>query len=186
MLYRLGRWSARHRWVVVVVWLGVLVAVGAASVALEGPTDDAFSVPGTQSQQALNLLAKTFPGTGGATARVVVAAPAGHTLDDARYRGLLAPTLKLVREVPQTVQGTGSATAPLTVSKDRRIAFGDINFTVPVDKLTARTKSALERVAQPARRAGLEVEFSGGVVSTGKGSGSSTEVLGIASRSSCC
>ncbi len=180
VLYRLGRWSARHRWVVVAVWLGVLIAVGVASVALKGPTDDSFSVPGTQSQQALNLLAKTFPGTGGATARVVVAAPAGHSLNDARYRGLLAPTLKLVREVPQTVQGTGSAKAPLTVSKDRRIAFGDINFTVPVDKLTARTKSALERVAQPARRAGLEVEFSGGVVSTGKGSGSSTEVLGIA------
>ena len=180
VLYGLGRWSARHRRAVVAIWLGVLIAVGAAAAALKGPTDDSFSVPGTQSQQALNLLAKTFPGTGGATARVVVAAPAGHTLNDVRYRGLLAPTLKLVREVPQTVQGTGSAKAPLTVSKDQRIAFGDISFTVPVDKLTTRTKNALERVAEPARRAGLEVEFSGGIVSTGKGSGSSTEVLGIA------
>ena len=123
VLYRLGRWSARHRRAVLAIWLGLLVAVGAASVALKGPTDDSFSVPGTQSQQALDPLARTFPGTGGATARVVVAVPAGHTLNDARYRGLLAPTLKLVRAAPQTVQGTGSATAPLTVSKDQRIAF---------------------------------------------------------------
>lgn len=170
-LYRLGRWTARHGRAVVATWLAVLVAVGAAAVALKGPTDDSFSVPGTQSQRALDLLKEKFPGTGGATARVVVAAPAGHTLNEAGYRALLAPTLRLVRQVPQTVQGTGSAKSPLTISKDQRIAFGDINFTVPVTKLTARTRSALERVAQPARKAGLEVEFAGGIVSTGKGSG---------------
>jgi RND superfamily putative drug exporter len=139
-LYRLGRWSVRHRWAVVAVWLTVLVAVGAASVALKGPTDDGFSVPGTEAQRAIDLLAQKFPGTGGATARVVVAAPPGHTLDEARYRGLLSPTLKLVREVPQTVQGTGAAKTPMTYSKDQRIAFGDINFTVPVDKITSSTE----------------------------------------------
>jgi RND superfamily putative drug exporter len=180
LLYRLGRWSSRHRRAVVAAWLGIVIAVGVAAVALERSTDDAFSVPGTESQRALDLLNEKFPGTGGATARVVVAAPAGHTLDEASYSKLLEPTLKLVRQVPQTVQGTGSAKTPLTFSKDQRIAFGDINFTVPVDKLTDRTKAALERVAEPARKAGLQVEFSGGIISTGEAAQGSTEAIGIA------
>jgi RND superfamily putative drug exporter len=179
LLYRLGRWSAQHRRAVVGGWLALLIAVGVAALALKGPTDDAFSVPGTESQRALNLLNAKFPGTGGATARVVVAAPAGHTLGEARYRTLLAPTLKLVRAVPQTVTGTGATKTPLTFSKDQRVAFGDINFTVSVDRLTDATKAALERVAEPARKAGLQVEFSGGVVSTG-GKASNSEVFGIA------
>lgn len=163
----------------IAVWLVVLIGVGAAAAALRAPTDSGFSVPGTEAQRAIDLLDQKFPGTGGASARVVVAAPAGHTLDDARYRNLLTPTLTLVRQVPQTVRGTGAPKTPLTVSKDRRIAFGDINFTVPVNRISDRTKAALERVAQPARQAGLQVEFSGGIVSTG-GRGSNTEVLGIA------
>ena len=179
VLYRLGRWSARHRRAVLALWLGALIAIGGAAAALKAPTNDSFSVPGTESQRALNLLDKKFPGTGGATARVVVAAPSGHTLDESRYARLLAPTLKLVRQVPQAVPGTGAAkSTKLTFSKDRRIAFGDINFTVSVDKLSDQTKAALERIAEPARRAGLQVEFSGGVVATG-GHGSSAEAIGI-------
>ncbi len=72
-------------------WVGVLVAMGVLSSALNGTTNDAFSVPGTQSQRALGLLAKRFPGTGGATARIVFAAPKGHTFAEERYRDSSAP-----------------------------------------------------------------------------------------------
>jgi RND superfamily putative drug exporter len=94
----------------------MLIGVGAAAAALRAPTDSAFSVPGTEAQRAIDLLAKKSPGTGGASARVVVAAPAGHTLDEARYRNLLTPTLTLVRRVPQTARGTGETKTPLMCS----------------------------------------------------------------------
>ena len=61
--------------------------------------------PAPESERALRLLAEKFPGTSGATARVVVAAPMGHDLDEARYQKLLRPTLRLVREVPQSEAG---------------------------------------------------------------------------------
>jgi RND superfamily putative drug exporter len=181
LLYRLGRACARRRRIVVAAWLIALVAVAIAAVALKGTTDDGFSVPGTEAQRAIDLLDHKFPGTGGATARVVFAAPRGHTLDEARYTRLLDPTLKLVRQVPQTVPGTGAqdASRKLVVSKDRRTGFGDINFTVPVADVSDRTKDALQRVAQPARAAGLEVEYSGGIISTGSGKAGNTEVIGI-------
>src|SRR5262249_14720406 len=48
----------------------------------QGKTDDKFSVPGTESQRADDLLHRKFPGAGGASARVVFAAPPGETLTD--------------------------------------------------------------------------------------------------------
>ena len=59
--------------------------------------------------------------------------------------------------------------APFTaanVSKDKRIAFVTVQYAVPVDKITQQSKDALEAAAAPAAKAGLEVEYSGGVIST--------------------
>jgi len=164
---------------VLALWIAVLLLLGIGAGALKGKTSDAFSVPGTESQRALNLLAKKFPGTGGATARIVVAAPAGHTLREPQYRKLIAPTVALARRVPQTVTTPAAFRKSATVSRDGRVSFADLAFAVSVDKLTDATKAALERVAGPARRAGLQVEISGGVVSTGSGKQSSGEAIGL-------
>ena len=85
-LYRLGHWAFRHRRLVLGFWIALLVGVGALSQAVKKDTNDAFNVPGTESQRALDLLDEKFPGSGGATARLVFAAPEGHTLDEPQYR----------------------------------------------------------------------------------------------------
>jgi len=154
------------------------VAMGVGAATLKGQTSDVFNVPGTESQRAIDLLNQKFPGTGGASARVVFAAPAGHTLDEARYRKLLSPTVALARKVPQAVAPARFASHP-RVSSDRKVAFADLSFAVPLPKITDQTKAALERVASPARAAGLTVEFSGGVISTGGKAGASSELVGI-------
>jgi putative drug exporter of the RND superfamily len=177
-LYRVAGVSFRRRRLVAALWTVVFVAVAIGGATLKGQTSDVFSVPGTQSQRALDLLAKEFPGTGGATARIVVAAPAGHVLSEPRYRNLVAPTVALARKVPQTV-AAGSLASTVHVSPDGKIAFADLHFSVPVPKISDTTKAALQRIAAPARRAGLEVEFSGGVISTSSGTQSSTEFVGI-------
>lgn len=180
VLYRIGSWSVHHRRWVVAGWVTVIVVVGALAVALKGHTDDAFNVPGTESQQALDLLNQKFPGTGGADARIVFAAPPGHKLTDPQYDKLVKPTIKLAEQVPQTVGVSGTnLKSPLTLSEDQTIGFADIHFAVPVDKLSQQTKDALERVAGPARKAGLEVEFSGGVISTGSSGSGSSDIIGL-------
>jgi RND superfamily putative drug exporter len=76
-----------------------------------------------ESQRALDLLNAKFPGAGGATARIVFAAPAGHDLTEARYRKLIYPTIALAQRVPQSV-GSGKAfAASAQLSPDRSIAF---------------------------------------------------------------
>src|SRR6185503_14042687 len=74
-LYRLGRASFRHRRLVLVGWLVLLAALGAAALAFKGPTSSNFTMPGTESQQALDLLQREFPEASGATGMIVVAAP---------------------------------------------------------------------------------------------------------------
>ncbi len=179
VLYRLGGWTYDRRGTVVAIWVGVLVALGVLAAALGGKVSNSFTVPGTESQRALNLLNKEFPGSGGATARIVFAAPVGHTLLESRYRTLIAPTIRAARQVPQTVGGAQAFSQSFQLSNDRRIAFADLQFSVPVDKVSASTKAALARVAAPARKAGLQVEYSGGVIVTharGEGIG---DIIGL-------
>jgi DNA-binding CsgD family transcriptional regulator len=54
-LYRLGHWAFRRRRLVLVFWLAVLVGVGVLSQAVKKDTNDAFNVPGTESQRALQI-----------------------------------------------------------------------------------------------------------------------------------
>ena len=77
-LYRLGGWAFRRRRTVLLAWITVLGLVVASAAAFSGQTNDRFSVPGTESQQAQDLLEQKFPGAGGASARMVFAAPAGR------------------------------------------------------------------------------------------------------------
>ena len=84
LLARIGRSTYRHRWATLLAWLFVLVAVTSLSVAFSKPESTQFSVPGTQSQQAMDLLEQRFPAASGATGQMVFAA-AGR-LDPERPR----------------------------------------------------------------------------------------------------
>ncbi|MYS49489.1 MMPL family transporter, partial [Streptomyces sp. SID6013] len=57
---------------------------GAASSVAPAPPEDSFSMPGTESQKAFDLLDEQFPAAGaeGATARVVIRAPEGGKISD--------------------------------------------------------------------------------------------------------
>jgi RND superfamily putative drug exporter len=178
-LYRLGGWTFDRRRVVVAIWLAVLVVFGALAAFAGGRVSDSLTVPGTESQRALDLLDREFPGAGGAAARIVFAAPPGHKLTEPRYRALIKPTVERARDVPQTVGGPTAFEQSAQLSKDGRVAFADLSFAVSVDKLKDSTKDALVRVAGPARQAGLEVEFSGGVIVTASSGQDYGDVIGI-------
>jgi putative drug exporter of the RND superfamily len=178
-LYRLGHLAFRQRWAVLIAWVTLLVVLGAGGQAIKEDLSDAFNVPGTESQRALDLLDEKFPGTGGATARIVFAAPDGHKLTEQRYQKVVQPTIERAQAVPQAITTGKQFAAALQLSRDKKVAFSDLQFEVPVEDLEDSTKEALERVAGPARAAGLTVEFSGGVVSTSAGEGPNTEAIGV-------
>jgi RND superfamily putative drug exporter len=177
LLYRLGSWSVRRRKAVIAGWLLIIVLLVVLAGAIGGTTSSAITIPGTESQRAIDVLAKHFPGTGGAAARIVVAAPKGQKVTDAKYVKAGETALARIAKAPQVISVTPLAQA--SVSKDERIAFVTVSYAVPVAKITQASKDALQKAAEPARQAGLDVEYSGGVISTTSKEGNTTELYGI-------
>ena len=177
-LYRLGRLAARRRRTVLGAWIAVLVLVVVASATLSGTTDDSFSIPGTESQQALDVLGEELPGADGASARVVFAAPDGERLTAGPARDAVAATVAELREVPSVL----SVSDPLAsggLSEDERIAYASVSFADEAADLTDEARAGLEAAPEPAREAGIQVEYGGDAVEEIAHS-SSAEAIGIA------
>jgi RND superfamily putative drug exporter len=71
LLYRLGKFSYRHRWLVISLWLAVLLAVGGAAAAFHGTLSNNFQIPGTETQRMADRLQKELPASSGGSAGVV-------------------------------------------------------------------------------------------------------------------
>lgn len=171
LLYRLGRFSFRRRGRIAAVWLLLLTLLGVGAATLMGPTSDKFSMPGTESQRALDDLDRQFPQAGGATGTIVVAAPEGEELDPAA----VAP---VVKEASET-DGVTAAMDPFqtgAVSQDGRYALIQVQFDKAADEVTDAQKSAYEAVGADVE--GLRVEH-GGEVMGGEVEIGSTEALGV-------
>ncbi|MCX7541800.1 MMPL family transporter [Corynebacterium sp. P5848] len=89
LLYKIGRWSFRRKWVVLVAWVIIVAGVGGSAGALQRGFNDIFNIPGTASEAAADSLVRNFPDqrnpltSTGVT--VVFAAPEGQRLDEPRY-----------------------------------------------------------------------------------------------------
>ncbi|MFF2194118.1 MMPL family transporter [Streptomyces sp. NPDC058157] len=164
-LYKTGRFAFRRRGLVTLLWLAVLVAVGVAASTAPPPPTDTFSMPGTESQRAFDVLKEKFPAASadGATARVVVRAPAGQKLSDpaqqAKVEGLVAALAK--------APGVVSASDPFktgTVGKDGTTAYAVAAYKLPALKLTDEEHDGLDAVLEKGRADGLTVEAGGDAV----------------------
>ena len=61
LLYRLGHFSFRRRGLVAAIWELLLAALAIGALSLGGRTTEAFSIPGTESQRALDDLRTDLP-----------------------------------------------------------------------------------------------------------------------------
>jgi putative drug exporter of the RND superfamily len=169
-LQRLGAFAVRRRRTVVTAWLAAFAVVTAMSVTFAGEFDGDFSIPGTESQRAGDLIESRGPaaGDGAPAGRVVFATPAGQTLTSGAGRAAVARAVEAIGRVP----GVRSASDPLessAVSADGRVAFSDLDFARGDDQATASPRAGIERASGPARQAGLQVEFAGAAAGGGQG-----------------
>jgi RND superfamily putative drug exporter len=170
-LYRLGGWAFGHRRGVLVGWVIVLGLVIASVAAFKGEFSSRFEVPGTESQRAQDLLHEKYPGAGGASARVVFAARAGERLTDPENRAAVMRSVARARSAdgvalvidPYRARALGDA---------GRIGYADVIYPKPADEIDDAARDELEASAEPARAAGLQVEFGGGLVTDESEAGS--------------
>ena len=157
-LYKLGRWSHDRRRLVLALWLAVLVAVGVCAAAFSGQTNNKFEVPGTESQQAQELLEPKYPAASGTYARVVFAAPEGQTLKDAGNAKAVEATMAEAKGAAEV-----SGVSEVVHSKDATIGYADVIYPVPSGELGDEAREQLADIAHTGESAGLQVEFSGGI-----------------------
>lgn len=179
-LYRLGRFAFRRRKLVAALWVALLAAAIAGAVGLSGPTASSFSIPGTESQQAIDMLGEKFPeaAAGGATARVVFAAPAGEQLTDPANQAAIAEVLAELRSAPQVASVTDPFQAG-GISQTGTIGYTQVTYTVQSDALTEEALEALEAAPESGRAAGLTVEMGGDAIMAQPEQGLG-EILGVA------
>jgi RND superfamily putative drug exporter len=157
-LYRLGRSAFRHRRLVALFWVGLLVLMGLGAATLAEETTDSFDIPGTESMEALDLLADRFPeaAADGAAARVVFLAPAGENLTEPDNQAAIDATLTELARIPDVVNVSDPFETG-TVAPDQTAAFAQVDFDVQVPAANDELTGAVE----PARAAGLTVELGG-------------------------
>ncbi|MEU7978035.1 MMPL family transporter [Micromonospora sp. NPDC049081] len=177
LLYRLGRASLRRRRLVVAVWLVVLVGLGIAAATLKGPTASNFTMPGTESQQALDLLAERFPAASGATGTIAVKAPADGQLTTPEGQSVV----KGVVQEASTLPGVVGAVDPYqsqAITPNGRYALIQVQFATGGDEVTPEQREAYEKVGAQAEAQGWQIAPGGEVLNSEPEVGS-TEALGV-------
>jgi len=178
LLYRLGRFSFRRARLVIAVWLVLFAAALGGGLGLGGQTDETFSIPGTESQVALDQLNALFPQVAGASVQAVVAAPEGSLVTDESMRADIAT---LVDELAAT-DGVETVLGPFDEFADGQVSD---NATVAIVRVQLEGASV---DVTPATLAGLiatadtidpRVEFAGQVFQDTEVGLTVFEVLGV-------
>jgi RND superfamily putative drug exporter len=156
----------------------VLVAV---SHQLGDNTNDNLSLPGTDSQKAADILAKSFPSQANGTSPIVLHASSGK-LTDSKYAGAVNEAAADVAKNPNVA----SVINPLTpqgasaLSKDGATGYLSVTLAVSPGKLSVAEAQTIIDAADPAKAAGLEVETGGQLgQKVSKPSTESSELVGI-------
>ena len=170
-LYKLAGWTFDNRRKVVLGWVAVLAVVIVSAAASSGEFSTKFEVPGTESQQAQDLLHEKYPGAGGASARVVFAAPKGERLTDPDNRAAVMRSVAAASKAADVSLAIDPFRAK-AISKDGRIGYADVIYPMPADEVDDTARDELEASARPAEKAGLQVEFGGGLVTDESEAGS--------------
>ena len=68
-MQRIARWTMTHRRIVVAAWIVAAVGIFAVSSSVGSKDSSNFTLPGTGSQQAVNLLQSRFPAQAGDSSR---------------------------------------------------------------------------------------------------------------------
>jgi RND superfamily putative drug exporter len=162
-LYRLAHFAFRRRRIVLAVWL--LAAIGAIVIAQAsgGKTNDNFTIPGTEAQNAANVLKAKLPAFSGGQTTVVFATTSGTAkVTDPTQQAAITTAMTKLKSVPQVSAAVDPFTGKL-VSTSGQVALGQVQWAAePLDVKNANL-DAMKDVMKPVQAAGVQVEYNGSV-----------------------
>ncbi|MFE1904370.1 MMPL family transporter [Streptomyces gardneri] len=172
LLRRTGEWSARHFVVVLAAWVVALGALMGLNHAYGGEYSDNYALPGTQSQDGLDVLRAHEPAAGGYSAQVVLydgAKPLTGVSDQ------ISSAVASLKKLPHVLNATDPLPAPGStppspppgtpnvgpLSTDGKTAYITVRFDVQPGTLGDDYLTGVDAAVEPLRAAGVQVEYGG-------------------------
>lgn len=168
----LARWTracATHPWRVVGGWVGIIALLIVLVGTVGGELRDEFTIPGSETQQATDLIEAEFASEQGGVLNVVFAAPPGEQLDTPERRAAIDEAIARLKspEFKPTddragLTSVGDPFDEQTLSDEGRIAYAEAQFDrVIYDEDREAVVSVQEAVRETVEPAGVIVEYSG-------------------------
>jgi RND superfamily putative drug exporter len=178
---RFATWTTGHRAIVIVGWVVALIGFGIIASSAGSDFSEEFSLPSSDSKDALDLLENRFPAQAGDVVQIVYKAESGveSPAIERKMNGVFAQVSALphVSEVSSPYEKGGAG----AVSDDGKIAYATAQFNVTTDKLNDDEVKKIVDTARAAGGNGLRVETGGSPVEEVRGEEeeSSSEGIGI-------
>ncbi|MEX1219799.1 MAG: efflux RND transporter permease subunit, partial [Solirubrobacterales bacterium] len=165
VLYSLGRFCTKRRWLVVLAWVLIAVALLAGSKSMGWNTSNNLTLDGTGSQSATNLLDARWPQAANGSIPVAIGAPGGTLITDSKSVNAINKTVANYRQDP----GVEAVVSPLGTtrqskslnSRDGQIAVISVTIKASPSDLTIDEGNHLVSLSEPATDAGLTVGVGG-------------------------
>lgn len=161
LLFRIGRFSFRHAWQVLVTWLVVFAAALGLGLGLGGQMNESFEIPGSESQDALDRLSQVFPQVAGASAQVVIETTDGAPIEE--HKDELAQVANDINDLDHVEQALDpySEYATGTISDDGEAAIIQVQFDTDTMDLLTEDSERIVEIASTLEQDNMHVEFGG-------------------------
>ncbi len=159
----LARWCVRRRRLVVLLWVGAVILVTVLSKASGSAYSNSFSLPKTQSTEAIQLLQAVSPKVSGDVEQIVFGTSPGTKVTDPAVKARIDTMLAKVAKVPH-VSNIVSPFAPdgaTHISADGTVAFATVTFDRPGQDLSNAVAYQLVNTARSADGDGVTVAVGG-------------------------
>jgi uncharacterized membrane protein YdfJ with MMPL/SSD domain len=161
-LYALGALCARHRLAVLIPWLLVAVVLAIAARGTGQQTSDNLVLPGTDSQNATDVLSNRFPDQANGTNPVTLRAPQGHKLTESPYKSAIDGVVTDYKKDPAVLKVVSPfSSGPGQLKKDASIGFISLTLKDSPSELSVDEANQIIDVADPAKAAGVKVAAGG-------------------------
>jgi putative drug exporter of the RND superfamily len=162
-LYRLARYAFRRRRLVLAAWLAAAIAAIAIAVASGGKTNDNFTIPGTEAQNAAQVLAASLPAFSGGQSTIVFAATGGSAkVTDPAARAAIQTAMSRLKSVPQ-VSAVVDPFQAGQVSPSGQVALGQVQWSAKAADVKDASLGDVKAAMKPVQAYGVQVAYNGSV-----------------------
>ena len=162
-LYRLARFAFRRRRLVLATWLLAAIAAIALAQLSGGKTNDTFTIPGTEAQNAATVLQAKLPAFSGGQSTIVFATTNGTAkVTDPTAKAAIESAMTKLKSIPQVSAVTTPFQSHL-VSPSGQIALGQVQWSAQATAVKDSSLNAVKAAMKPVQADGVQVAYNGSV-----------------------